>query len=383
MGFSTNVENINSNERLTGIDFQIYNNFQHLLKQVKTMKDETLLSKAEDAIKSSFEEISFLEKFELQLEPNRNNVRPDIHLTFGITGAMYSIIAEVKNNGEPRYARQAVNQILLYLQENPVDYGIFVAPYISPRAAAICKESGIGSLDLAGNCYLSFKTIYIHKTGKPNPFKRKKYLRSLFTPKAERILRVLLNSGPRQWKFKELANEANVSLGQVSNVKNLLEDQEWLASGFSVKDPEALLGEWANNYQYRRNQVNNYYSLLSASEFEAEIDIYCRKYNIQYGLTGFSASARMAPAVRYQRATAYVEADIDQTAEDLKLKPVSSGANVLLLKPYDDGVFYRSREFDGSRAVSPIQVYLDLMNFRGRGEEAANALFDKVIRKLW
>jgi hypothetical protein len=56
---------------------------------------------------------------------------------------------------------------------------------------------------------------------------------------------------------------------------------------------------------------------------------------------------------------------------------------VTLLEPYDEGLFYGSQDRDGIRVLSPIQIYLDLKNFRGRGEEAAEALLDQVIGDLW
>jgi hypothetical protein len=69
--------------------------------------------------------------------------------------------------------------------------------------------------------------------------------------------------------------------------------------------------------------------------------------------------------------------------ELLGLKPVTSGANVTLLGPYDEGVFYGSQDREGTQVVSSVQVYLDLKNIRGRGEEAAQALLDQVISKIW
>ncbi len=54
-----------------------------------------------------------------------------------------------------------------------------------------------------------------------------------------------------------------------------------------------------------------------------------------------------------------------------------------LLTPYDDGVFYATRDCEGIRVVSPIQLYLDLHSFRGRGEEAAKVLLDEVIAPQW
>jgi hypothetical protein len=104
---------------------------------------------------------------------------------------------------------------------------------------------------------------------------------------------------------------------------------------------------------------------------------------MMYALTGFSGAARLAPAVRYQRAMVYIEETEHNIASILDLKRVPSGANVSLLIPYDDGVFYRTREYEGIRIVSPVQLYLDLIGFRGRGEEAANAILEEVIRSQW
>ena len=350
------------------------------------MKIDNLQVKAKDALLECLQDIPFLEVNEVNLDPNLGDVRPDIRIALQLREEIRFIIAEVKNNGEPRYARQAVNQILRYRRESQRYYGISIAPYISPRAAMICRAEDIGYLDLAGNCHIALDSIYIHKEGEPNPFTRKRYLRSLFSPKAERVLRALLTSGPKDWKVKELGVEAGVSLGQVANVKKLLAEQEWIDSkpvGFSLSDPLSLLEEWSQNYNYRRNKAFNFYSMLGVTEFEYRFAEICQREKIRYGLTGFSGSARYAPAVRYQRVMAYVQDEIAELTEALEIKPVDSGANVMFLQPYDEGVFYGTQDREGSMVVSPIQIYLDLCSFRGRGEEAAQVLLDRVIQKSW
>jgi hypothetical protein len=62
---------------------------------------------------------------------------------------------------------------------------------------------------------------------------------------------------------------------------------------------------------------------------------------------------------------------------------VDSGANFTLIKPADEGVFYGVQLFDGIPAASPIQVYLELIGNKGRGKEAAEALWEEVIRPTW
>jgi len=350
------------------------------------MKIDNIDFKAKETINTCFEDIPFVRITNVESWSGSESIQPNMGITLQSENKDFNVVVEIKNNGEPRYARQAVNEINLYSQNYKSDYGIFIAPYISPKAAEICKKAGVGHIDLAGNCYISFENIYIQIEGKPNPFKRKKYLRSLFSPKAERVLRVLLTNGQKDWKVEELALEANISLGQVSNVKKLLADQEWIVEkriGFSLKEPELLLKEWSKNYSYQQNEVLSFYTLLGTSDFEFKLGEVCQRDNIRYALTGFSGSSRYAPAVRYQRATAYVENNFDKIIEPLEIKPVDSGANVLLLKPYDEGVFYGTQEQNGTKIVSAVQNYLDVCDMRGRGQEAAEKLLEEVVLKLW
>lgn len=371
---------------LDRIDFHWNNNFQQMLKRLKTVKINQFASKAIDAILACFQDIPFLKIEQVEIEPFFGDIRPDIWIKLKVKDDVQKIIVETKSSGEPRVARQAVNQLLRFFESTPKAYGIFVAPYISPQAEAICSKAGIGTVDLAGNCNISFGTIYIRKEGNPNPFTRKIYLRSLYTPKAERVLRVLLNTGPKEWITEELAEEADVSLGLVANVKKLLIGQEWMDSktiGFTLTESIALLEDWSKSYKFQRNQAQNYYTMLSSTEIEYRIAEVCKKQELQYGLTGFSGSSRYAPAVRYQRTMAYILGDLDPVVDFLEIKPVESGFNLTLLKPYDEGVFYGTQEIDGVQIVSPIQTYLDLKSQAGRGDEAAEALYEKVIKKLW
>ena len=80
---------------------------------------------------------------------------------------------------------------------------------------------------------------------------------------------------------------------------------------------------------------------------------------------------------------AYVSRDEERIAKVLSLKEVTSGANITLLAPYDEGVLYGTRPIDGVYVASPVQVYLDLFGMKGRGEEAVQALLDEVIRRSW
>lgn len=345
-----------------------------------------ILDQSEASLRSCLSSVPFLEIQNIVKEVELGPVKADLVVELRTPIGSQVVIVEAKRDGQPRFAREAINQLLRYRQELPNAYGVLAAPYVSEAAAELCKREGVGYLDLSGNCRLSFKGIYIERQGKTNKFSRRRDLRSLYSPKASRILRVLLNNPKRAWKLCELAQEAQVSLGLAANVKKLLANREWLlmkADGFSLQSPEELLIEWSQNYSFRRNEMIDYYSLKEPQEVEADLAEVCTKEQIPYALTGFSAAARLAPMVRYQRASAYVGQNPKAVASKLDLKPVDTGANVTLLLPYDDGIFYGSRDFNGVCLASPIQTYLDLLGFRGRGEEAANTLLEEVIKREW
>ena len=107
--------------------------------------------------------------------------------------------------------------------------------------------------------------------------------------------------------------------------------------------------------------------------------------NIRYGLTQFSGAWRAAPAVRYQRSAVYVAGVTDEAWGNLNkfnhAKRVDTGANVILLQAYDPAVFLGERPLGDPplKTVSALQLYLDLKQLHGRGEEAAQAVYEAEI----
>ena len=357
------------------------------MKDGFTVKTENnTIERIEATLRESISGVPFVELDQTQREPDTSGSQTDLKAWLDLPDGEWILLLQFKSSGQPRIVRNAMPQIRRQVRQFPRAYGVFVAPYISPASAKVLAENNMGYLDLAGNCLLNFGTVYISKEGKTNPFTEKRDLRSLYAPKAARVIRVLLSNPTRIWRTKALADEAGVSLGQVANVKKLLEDREWLSKereGLKLVKPEALLTEWVGEYSYRKNEIRQYYSLKTPSDFEADLTEVCLKENICYALTGFSGAARLAPFVRYQRAMAYVADERDQLAELLDLKEVDSGANVWLMTPYDEGVFYGSSKVDSACVAALVQVYLDLQGLRGRGEEAAEYLLREVIKKEW
>jgi len=348
------------------------------------MKELDIEKKAPSVIREVFEEIPFVRS--TQITSSQSLPGPDFTIALKLENSDVTIMVEVKNSGQPRLARDAVNQLLRFRSERPDAYPVFLAPYISPAAGKICKEAGTGYIDLAGNCYLAFGSVFINREGKKNPYASSRKLKSLYQPVSSRVIRVLLSDPGKAWKIQPLSDEADVSLGQIANVKQALKDREWIEEGqdgFGLTRADELLADWAENYSFRKNAINTFYAMDGTTGAEQRIADACRKLGVRYALTSFTGAARLAPNVRYKRSDIYVEDQIEAVAETADLKPVETGSNVRLLAPYDEGVFYNAVEVNGLRVACPLQVYLDVLAQRGRGEEAAEPILKEVIRKSW
>ncbi len=356
------------------------------------MKDISVMDDAEIALKKCFEDVSFIRILSLKRNPETVtgscNDMADIQVDIKsqASGKVSSVIAEVKNNGQPRIARNAVNQLLLCLHGKKNSYGMFIAPYISNKAAEICLSSGVGYLDLAGNCHISFDEMYLHIVGKKNPFPQNRDLKTLFSAKATRVLRILLNDPSRPWKVKDLEQESGISIGHVSKVKKCLFDWEMAEdtqSGFKLTKPEEVLDEWSKKYSYHNNKIFRYYSMKDGATIEKELNRFCSKNSIPFALTMFCGASRVAPYAKYKEIHAYVEKGSAQLLEELELKPFDTGCNVVIMEPYDNGIFMNKILIDEMPVVSAIQLYLDLKRNKARGEEAADFLMETVIKPSW
>jgi hypothetical protein len=353
---------------------------------VKQFPEKDLLKKARKSIASVLSDIAFFELKDSKANVRINNKDVDFVLSTLISGKSAKLIIEVKSQGEPRLVRMAIAQLKEYLKSFKDSYGILVAPYLSDASRQICKEADIGCIDLAGNAFLSFKNVFIDRSGRPNPFAVTRLSKSVFSPKSSRILRVLLSDPSRNWYVEDLSKEAGISIGLTSRVKQALLSEEWIKKenkSFYLAKPQEVLNKWVNNYSYEKNPGSSFYSGLSEDQLETSIKKECEKRKYRYGLALFSGARKVAPFVRFIRFFSYIDGNIENIAKALQLKKVETGANVTLLQPYDEGVFYGLQDINGVNVVSDIQLYLDLKSFKGRGEEAAQAIFEQRIKAKW
>ncbi|MEJ2110058.1 MAG: hypothetical protein P8Z37_09125 [Acidobacteriota bacterium] len=343
------------------------------------MKIEKIQSQIVDMLLGALRNIPSIRSIDYQdAETSAENPIIDLETD----GDRHRIIIETRTNGQPRQARDAVALLLMkavQLQENT--YPVFAAPFISADSAEICQQVGAGHMDLAGNCRLAFNGIYVERTGYPNRFVTKRSLRSLYRTRSSRILRALLFDPKLKWKLTELSKAAGVSIGQVFNVKKALIDREWAAfdkNGFYLIQPEKVLRDWGEQYVYDRNTAFHFRTSLPPSEIEIKLEEYLSDKNTRHAFTSYSSYKRLVPGAETTHAAAYMDANTDiaprQVAERLRLEPAQTGSNVILLLPYDEGVYFGMREIEGIPVVSPIQTFLDLTGIGNPDNEAENLM---------
>ncbi|MCF8069103.1 MAG: hypothetical protein K9L30_11000 [Desulfobacterales bacterium] len=346
------------------------------------VKRKDITNGAIHALQKAFENIPFIEMIDIGFEASFGKNSSNLIFNLKLPDRIKKVIVEIKPNGQPRFAREAIDRIVQYNQKAPDSYGVFMAPYISSTTAKICRINNIGHMDLSGNCQIFFDNIYIEMSGQSNKYNEKRDLRSIFSPKSERVLRAMLHHPGKKWKVEELRDECNVSIGQVSNVKKQLSDREWLSvkrGSIHLTEPAKLIRKWASRYHLKLNKVLEFNTLKSARKIEQDLTDYCRVRKINYALTGFSGMAAADPSFHHMSAMMFMDEIPDDINIALSLKKVERGGTLTLLIPYDDGIYYGTQSYDGLNVVAPLQLYLDLKDLEGPGKVAAETIYKRII----
>ena len=314
---------------------------------------------------------------------------------FHCPGGDYALAVEVKSNGAPRSVRSGVYQLESYVarmrQSGQMNGArrlipMLVSPYLSPESRAICTAHDVAYLDLVGNVQLAFDGVYIERTVADRPRYETRALRSIFTPKAAAILRVLLRDPDRAWRVAELATRANASYGHVSNVRRALLEREWLEvrdDGAVLIQPAALLQTWRENYRRPPGQSITGYTHLHGRQLEERLrgtlNSHPERPRAIYSL--HSAARWLAPFSRSGTETFYADGPgAEVLKEELKLTPATRGANVVLHIPTDESLFDDASEpAPNMFCTSPIVTYLDLWNGNDREREAAAHLAGEFL----
>jgi hypothetical protein len=304
----------------------------------------------------------------------------DFAVRLNVGGHPHRLICEVKHSGQPRYVRDAIRH-LSYVQGSfsTETTSVVFAPYLSEDARAICDEAGVGYADLEGNCRLAFDTVFIERLVASRPPSVKRELKSLFGPKSAQVLRRLLREPGQIWKVVDLADAAQVSLGQVSNVRQALLRREWAtaeATGLRLTAPDALLDAWRDHYTAPAGERIFAYTAAHGRQLDDALAAATREADAHIALASFTAARWIAPFVRGAMDTIYCDsAGWAALRRHIEVGPVQRGANLEIVVLEDRGPLLDTLELAPGRVVTSLaQTYLDLWASGDRGQEAAEYL---------
>lgn len=280
---------------------------------------------------------------------------------------------------------------------------VLAMPFVSPRLADLCAQSGWSWYDLAGNCHIEVpNAIYLDRRGNEPVHSRSRPTANLSTPEAARVIRALLapqNAGNR-WTQRSMETHfgkldipiPEPSLGLVNKVVKHLRDEAFIESlpdgGFRLSDPLKLLFAWRDAYRFDRHKRHHYFTLLQGKRLRESLANLDLKAGGFAAYAAFSAADIQAPHVRQPKTWLYVAEEYIKPFEELtEATRVESGDNLILLIPDDAGVFYLA---DGGSlgdrrmaSTNPAQTYVDLSHCGGRGEEAAEAILEQKLKPEW
>lgn len=287
--------------------------------------------------------------------------------------------------------RQLVTRDVPYLLERLDEYRqaldseqpttvMLVARYLSPSTREQIERRGASYADATGNLRLALDrpSLFLRDVGAPrDPWRGPgRPLAELKGPAAARVARALVDFAP-PFTVPELVRRSGASTGATYRVVEFAEQEALLSreprAPIASVDWRALLERWSQDYGFQ--QSNAVVTCLTPRGLPALLDGLRANPDLRYALTGSLALEEAIAQAPPRLAMIYVDQAQD-AIDRLDLRPVETGANVLLAPTDYSVVFERTQEIDGLRLAAKSQIAVDLLTAPGRGPADAQALLD-------
>jgi hypothetical protein len=262
---------------------------------------------------------------------------------------------------------------------------LLAVPFMGDVGRRLCKEAGVGWMDLSGNAQLLAPGIRVIVDGRPNRFRSAGRPPNIFAPTSARVVRWLLIHPSEPHTQRQIARATNMTEGYVSRIVKRLEHEGYLVreKGGAVrpKDPMLLLDAWREAYQFSKHTLHQGHVAARSGDallrFAADT---LSAQRIEHVATGLAGAWALTHFASFRIATLYLPSDPSPALlERLGCREDPRGANLWLVVPNDAGVFHGAVEKDGIRCAHPVQVYVDLKGHPERSPEAAERLRTELL----
>lgn len=256
-----------------------------------------------------------------------------------------------------------------------------VARYLPPPLQTWMTERGVSYVDATGNMRISLDrpAMFLRDVGATNdPWRGPGRPKGNLTGEpAARVVRALVDFRP-PYSVPRIIELAGASSGATYRVIEFLEDQLLLTReprGPVVEvEWRALIERWARDYGFNRtNAVTSYLAPRGLPDLLSRLSQVTLAPGLGYAVTGTLATQRLVEYAPARNAMIYAD-NPDLLAQQIGLREVETGANVLIAKNTYDVVYERTSIVDGVVVVAPSQAAVDLMTGPGRNPAEAEEL---------
>ncbi len=120
--------------------------------------------RAAEALIALLEQVSAVKVKEMKHEPLTRGRAAEILVHIDIHGRRHTLACEINSDTRPSRVRASIKKLqdcAAHLAGDATP--VLIAPYLSPEAQALCKESHASFLDLEGNARLWLGEVFIGK----------------------------------------------------------------------------------------------------------------------------------------------------------------------------------------------------------------------------
>lgn len=347
-------------------------------------------SRIESAVAQKLPEL-FARRAHLSLQPtpirvSRVSTRyvPDLIYRLNFDGRTAELWIEVKG----RFDQESVQKLKQVNQKHPSKIPLLVLPRLTRQAREYLRDAQINHADLTGTIYLRAPGIRIDLAGHGRPPRISEEQKiNPFSKRASKVLRVLLSASREDFGIIALARQAHVTKGWCSSVA-----RELVRRGYAVDrdgrirlgDSTSILKDWILHYDWTNNKRRSWVIPHDLEEFEDLLPKTFKglhwAYTLLAGADLLARHARPSGRVQVYFRSDDFEEGIERIRHSLFGEPSPRGGNLDVFLPYHgDSVFYDERVVGRLRAVSPVQLFLDLAKYPVRGPEAASLILRKTL----
>jgi len=306
----------------------------------------------------------------------------------------WRFLVQVKSALWPRGVGDLAARIKTLALEAEADRCLVIVPRVTARTGEFLERNGIDYIDLRGNIRITVpgRIHVVASEGRegtaydlPIPKDR---IANPFAGKASRIVRALLAEPRRWWGVTELAHSVGVSAGMSVKTLRALEADLYVRRDrrrrVRVAGAEALIRRWgAVSGPVFRGAGRFASPIPDPDELAIRLSVGLKEEGVGYAFSRLAAARFVEPFAPARAVDIYVDREPSELGAALDLFPVDRGESVRLAKPSDPGVLQFTEERDGVTVVNPVQLFVDLINGRGREGDVAERLLENQLRGTW